>query len=308
MRPQSLLLLVGLGSAPLLTSVTFAQSSPPPQVVGNYERSPSPGKILISGTVARSQCSGLVGIEKCRFQLEPFREDGEMAPEALKALEAVLNYPLESARAAELRLPPLLVRVLVEMSDTFSGAQICVESGYRCSGPECHKFQTQNSRHITGEAADVVLLGVSAIDLANYALYLNAMDPRFKGRLGVGYYPNKEHVHIDVRDQSLYWVDYSSGLNPPAYDTTHPTPVEAYHKHYDPKVAPGRPGALCPQVAREEIESDTPPAAAADSTPYRWENVYYTEAPLRGSGSLAFRHKTVSFTPIEALKDLGGLR
>src|SRR5690606_15636006 len=149
--------------------------------------------------------------------LDPLTDEGEVDPVAQKSLEAVLNYPIESARAAELRLPPLLVKVLVELSDTFSGAQICIESGYRCGGPDCHKFQNQSSRHISGEAADLVLLGVSAIDLANYALYLNAVDPRFKGRLGVGYYPNQEHIHVDVRDKHLYWVDYSSGFEPPVY-------------------------------------------------------------------------------------------
>lgn len=306
MRPRSLYLLAAL--ATLLAPVALAENPPPAQVVGNYEPSPNPGQILISGTVARSECSGLVGIEKCRFQLDPITEDGKVDPEAQKSLEAVLNYPIESARAAELRLPPLLVQVLVDLSDTFSGAQICVESGYRCAGPDCHKFQNQNSRHITGEAADIVLLGVSAIDLANYALYLNAVDPRFKGRLGVGYYPNQEHIHVDIRAKSLYWVDYSSGFDPPAYDSTHPTPIEAYHKYYDPKVAPSRPGALCPQVKRDLNESGEPPASATTSSPYRWENVYYTEAPLRGSGRLSFQQKSVSFTPIEALRDLGSLR
>lgn len=60
----------------------------------------------------------------------------------------------------------------------------------------------RTSRHSHGRAADVVLPGVSDRKLAAYF--------RRQGFVGVGLYPVSGFVHIDVRAQSHFWVDYSS--------------------------------------------------------------------------------------------------
>jgi hypothetical protein len=36
-------------------------------------------------------------------------------------------------------------------------------------------------------------------------------------RVGVGYYPNSFHVHLDVREQSASWVDLSRPGQRPRY-------------------------------------------------------------------------------------------
>jgi hypothetical protein len=35
--------------------------------------------------------------------------------------------------------------------------------------------------------------------------------------VGVGYYPNSTHIHLDVRDKTTYWVDYSFPGERPHY-------------------------------------------------------------------------------------------
>jgi hypothetical protein len=41
--------------------------------------------------------------------------------------------------------------------------------------------------------------------------------------IGVGYYPNSTFVHLDVRERSTLWVDYSGPGQTPCYSQT---PVE----------------------------------------------------------------------------------
>ncbi len=287
-----------------------------PQIIAEkYQRSKTPGVIRIANTVPRSNCGQKFGAEKCRLNdFSPVSDDGRVSEDSSRALKRVLNFPLDQTKADEIPLPELLVKLLVNLSDTFEGAQLCVVSGFRCfesAGKKCSVFQKQSSRHLTGEAADVVLLGIDPVDVASYALFLNSTHPEFKDRLGVGYYPNQEHVHVDVRDQGKYWVDYSSGGEAPAYDSSHPAPAEAHRLHYDPRIAPPHPGGQCPvleeqKFAREEGEGDN-----VGTTPVQqWRNVLYTEPPLRGSpGSRRmFQHKKVSFAPLPELADLKAFR
>ncbi len=58
------------------------------------------------------------------------------------------------------------------------------------------------SRHSHGLAADVVLPGVDDEELAAFF--------RAQGFVGVGTYPRSGFVHVDTRDQSYFWIDYSS--------------------------------------------------------------------------------------------------
>ncbi len=58
------------------------------------------------------------------------------------------------------------------------------------------------SRHSHGLAADVVLPGVEDEELAAFF--------RAQGFVGVGTYPRSGFVHVDTRDQSYFWIDYSA--------------------------------------------------------------------------------------------------
>lgn len=57
------------------------------------------------------------------------------------------------------------------------------------------------SRHSHGLAADVVFPGVDNEELAAFF--------RAQGFVGVGTYPRSGFVHIDTRDKSYFWIDYS---------------------------------------------------------------------------------------------------
>ncbi len=303
-------------SAGLASSAVAADSRlpPPPQLVSKYSRSKTPGALRIANTVPRSNCGKVTGVEKCRENdLRPLDDRGGVTPTGEQTIKRLLNYPLNPRESEAITLPPLLVQLLVHLSDTFGGAQICVVSGFRCfeqGGKRCNTFQNQNSMHLTGAAADIVLLGVDAVDLASYALYLNQTHPDFKNRLGVGYYPNQEHVHVDVRDKHKYWVDYSAGGEAPKYDSSHPSPVEAYHKYYDPKIAPPRPGGQCPVLDAPVDEGTETAIETVEVSTYRWRNVLYTEPPLRGSVDYrhAFESKSIEFKSVPLLKDLEALR
>lgn len=302
--------------AGLLSSTVAADSRlpPPPQILSKYTRSKSPGALRIANTVPRSNCGKVTGVEKCRENgLRPLDEAGSVTEQGEQTIKRLLNYPLNPRESDAVALPHLLVKLLVHLSDTFGGAQICVVSGFRCyeqGGKKCNQFQNQNSKHLTGAAADIVLLGVDAVDLASYALFLNQTHPDFKNRLGVGYYPNQEHVHVDVRETHKYWVDYSAGGEAAKYDSSHPSPVEAYHKYYNPRIAPPRPGGQCPILEDPVDEGNDAPIEAVALKTYRWRNVLYTEPPLRGSVDYrhAFESKKVEFKPVPILKDLEALR
>lgn len=52
----------------------------------------------------------------------------------------------------------------------------------------------QNSQHLLGKAADIVVPGVTTAQLRDFAEFI----PAFRAG-GIGYYPKKEFVHVDVR-------------------------------------------------------------------------------------------------------------
>jgi uncharacterized protein YcbK (DUF882 family) len=270
--------------------------------------------IRIANTVPRSNCGQKFGAEKCRLNnFSPIGDSGRVSEENSRAIKRVLNYPLDQSKSDEINLPELLVKLLVNLSDTFEGAQLCVVSGFRCfdaGGQRCSTFQKQSSRHLTGEAADIVLLGIDPVDVASYALFLNGTHADFKDRLGVGYYPNQEHVHVDVREQGKYWVDTSRGGDAPEYDSSHPAPAEAHRLHYDPRIAPPSPGGQCPVLEEQKFIREAEGEHIGTTQTQQWRNVMYTEPPLRGSPASRrmFQHKQISFAPIPELIDLKAFR
>jgi hypothetical protein len=53
--------------------------------------------------------------------------------------------------------------------------------------------------------------------------------------VGVGYYPNSTHVHLDVREASAYWVDEAGPGEPPR------TPGHDVAKPAEPESDPAEP-------------------------------------------------------------------
>lgn len=113
--------------------------------------------------------------------------------------------------------PERLARLLARVSDHFGGRRITIVSGYRTEGG----YTRENSQHIRGHALDLRVQGVPNSVLRDY------LRRTFK-RVGVGYYPRSRFVHVDVRDKSSYWVDWSRPGQAPRYQRRgQPAPADA---------------------------------------------------------------------------------
>lgn len=100
------------------------------------------------------------------------------------------------------RIHPGLIDRLQRIGERFEGHAIQIHSGYR---PQ----SAATSRHHHGHAFDLTVDGVERERVRDVAL-------TFEGT-GVGWYPNSVFVHVDVRDESHYWVDLSRPGEPPSY-------------------------------------------------------------------------------------------
>lgn len=96
---------------------------------------------------------------------------------------------------------PRLIKLLTKVSDHFGSRPIRIVSGYRT------RSFFQDSRHKLSRAVDFSIPGVDNTVVRDYLRTLTDV--------GVGYYPNSSFVHLDVRDQNTYWVDYAGPGEPP---------------------------------------------------------------------------------------------
>jgi LysM repeat protein len=115
--------------------------------------------------------------------------DGSVEPDAYAAINALMAPGHDPGDAVINRD---LIKLMVQVSDIFGGRPLELVSGYR---PGHH------SRHAFGAAMDFRIEGVPNWALRDYALTLD--------KVGVGYYPNSTHVHLDVRERKTTWVDLS---------------------------------------------------------------------------------------------------
>ena len=125
--------------------------------------------------------------------IRPYDRKGRLRPAALRRF----SHLLRCAHTGKVRA--IHWRVLVILYDLwlhFGQPQVTIFSGNR--PPEVARLKT--SRHVTGHAVDFALDGVSNARIRDYLL--RAFD-----HVGVGYYPNGFHVHLDVRAQKRFWVD-----------------------------------------------------------------------------------------------------
>ncbi|HET8937083.1 MAG TPA: DUF882 domain-containing protein [Polyangiales bacterium] len=88
---------------------------------------------------------------------------------------------------------PRLLDLVYRAMRHFDAPLVHLISGYRAD--------RAGSRHTQGRAIDMVLPGVGNEELAAYV--------RQFGFVGVGVYPKSGFVHLDVRDNSFFWLDYS---------------------------------------------------------------------------------------------------
>jgi len=119
-------------------------------------------------------------------------ERGGFSAEDLDRAAHVLRDPRTgNEHPVDPRMLDLVYRVAVH----FSAPEVRIISGYRTPRNGSH------SNHGKGRAIDLVIPGASDEEVARFA--------REQGFVGVGVYPTSGFVHLDVRERSYFWVDYS---------------------------------------------------------------------------------------------------
>jgi uncharacterized protein YcbK (DUF882 family) len=128
---------------------------------------------------------------------------GRVSPTALKTFEKMMRSPGGMAHPIE----PRLVSLLGVVSNHFGSRKIEVVSGFRPFTPT--QFNP-HSNHMHGKAIDFRVAGVPNEALRDFCRTLK--------NVGCGYYPNSVFVHMDVREQSAFWIDYSKPGEAPRYN------------------------------------------------------------------------------------------
>lgn len=92
-----------------------------------------------------------------------------------------------------------LVTSLQTLRD-LANAPIRVTSGYRCSDHNRAVGGAKHSLHLSGRAADIVIAGLSVVEM----YMLAGQVPPFRNG-GIGIYPLKGFIHVDIRDRRSRW-------------------------------------------------------------------------------------------------------
>lgn len=135
-----------------------------------------------------------------RLLLQPFDDHGRPRQRARRELSHLLRCPhTAKERAADPRLLPVLYQ-----TGRHFRKPLVISSGYR--PPEL--TTVKRSRHLNAAAVDFYMPGVRNEDLVRWLR--QSFHP-----IGVGYYPNGGHVHLDVdRQRDAFWVQRGSDRLP----------------------------------------------------------------------------------------------
>src|SRR5262249_30278155 len=127
-------------------------------------------------------------------QVELYGAAGGERPDALKQVEHFVRC---WRTQREKPIDPRLLQIVSQISRHFSNAKIQVVSGYRA-----RPYGAPHSKHFLGRAMDIRVTGVAAPTGRGYVWRT------FRG-VGVGYYPEQQFVHVDVREQDTGWIDHA---------------------------------------------------------------------------------------------------
>lgn len=107
-----------------------------------------------------------------------------------------------SGCCAEVLIDEKLVEHLQNIRDHF-GKSVTITSGYRCDAHNKKVGGATGSRHTKGQAADIVVAGVTPAEVAKFAESI--------GVLGIGLYEVKDgnFVHIDTRTKKSFWYGHA---------------------------------------------------------------------------------------------------
>lgn len=145
-----------------------------------------------------------VGFQR-ELLFKPYDTKGRFQPRQARRLEELLRCHHTGRRHA---LNSRLVGLLYKIARHYPAQRVEVISGYRAPRIARRKG-TRHSNHPRGRAADIRVPGISNERLRDYL--------RTLPRVGVGYYPNSQFVHLDVRDHSAFWIDRSGPGERPSY-------------------------------------------------------------------------------------------
>jgi len=141
---------------------------------------------------------------------------GEIEPESYRQLRPPDALPAHGRRdAADPRLLELLYRI----------SQRTHQKNHPGVGFRAPMFSTATlSYHTRGMATDIRIPGMTPLMVRDLAFAM--------GVKGIGYYPVSEFVHVDVREDHQYWIDYGSNRQ------------DGERTEHDPRTARARPPPL----------------------------------------------------------------
>jgi uncharacterized protein YcbK (DUF882 family) len=122
-----------------------------------------------------------------------YNADGSYNTRALQAVSHFLRCPRTNVKK---KVEPRLLTILSQVYDRFGNRPIVVTSGYRYQ-------RNTGSYHYKGTATDIFVPGVAPAVLRAFVETLD------KGDMGIGYYPRRGFVHVDIRPRSARWMDLS---------------------------------------------------------------------------------------------------
>jgi LysM repeat protein len=163
---------------------------------------PTKGKHSWSRYIKKPKRRGwlkLVGRKGRLWEGKAVTRSGKATKAAKKAFKRV--FATRGGKSHDIH--PRLIGLVARVSDTFGGREIRLVSGFRLGATP------KGSRHRQGRAIDFQVVGVPKDVVRDYV-------KTFK-KVGIGHYPNSHFVHLDVREQWTYWVDYSKPGQPPQY-------------------------------------------------------------------------------------------
>lgn len=199
------------------------------------------------------------------------KRGGKVSPTALKSFEKIMRSPTGAAHPIE----PRLLALLGLVSNHFGSRKIEIVSGFRPFTPTQY---TPHSNHNHGKAIDFRVVGVPNEVVRDYCRTLK--------NVGCGYYPHSTFVHMDAREASAFWIDYSKPGEPPRYNAPNVEADEGTSDVHDDRVpAPvttsALPGAAGAAAATTESAPAAAPAASSAGTEPSAPAPPSTEAPER---------------------------
>ncbi|MEZ4390978.1 MAG: DUF882 domain-containing protein [Polyangiales bacterium] len=187
-----------------------------------------------------------------------------------RSVLGVMRRFMRSTSGATHNIDPRLLRTLALVSDHFGGREVEVISGFR---PFRRGQWTPHSNHNSGRAIDFRVAGVPRRTLVDYC--------RTLPNVGCGFYPRSVFIHMDVRGDNAYWVDWSRPGERPRYGRDgqpppdrHPRAVPAQAAASQASPQPEAPSApvTAPPGADGEMDEVAHDAPAIRTAPERTEH------------------------------------